>query len=291
MNPNEINEVFKDCLKDSLKHRIAGDDCYDRKNYKEALKEYAFSLNSFVTGASFINKSEKYYEAEEEVHYLFPVAEILRRVVRCYIHTGKGEEATGDYKKLYFFLNQLIYIHEILSQRVRYLNSKEIEACQTIYRDIEIYLSGNLGQSSAQILENISNLSATPSGMQEIEGDDLNFRGLKNSFDEFCSLELAFSLYLKVTKKRPINIQKSSSCFIATAAYSTPTHPDLDTFRNFRDEKLLTHPAGQRLVSLYYQISPRIAQYVERQPAIKSWLREQLGRLAQWMRRRGITNH
>jgi len=74
------------------------------------------------------------------------------------------------------------------------------------------------------------------------------------------------------------------SCFIATAAYSTPHHPDLDIFRNFRDEKLLTNTLGKRLVNLYYQISPSIAKYVEKQPAIKNFLRQQLGRLAAWMR-------
>ena len=82
----------------------------------------------------------------------------------------------------------------------------------------------------------------------------------------------------------------SSGCFIATAAYSTSTHPDLDTFRNFRDEKLLTNAVGKQLVKLYYRISPSIAQYVEKQPAIKSFVRYQLERLAKWMRSQRITN-
>jgi hypothetical protein len=76
----------------------------------------------------------------------------------------------------------------------------------------------------------------------------------------------------------------SSGCFIATAAYSTSTHTDLDTFRNFRDEKLLTNPVGKQLVNIYYQISPSIAKYVEKQPAIKSFVRKQLERLAESMR-------
>ena len=87
-----------------------------------------------------------------------------------------------------------------------------------------------------------------------------------------CSLELEPSL------------KSSDSCFIATAAYSTSTHPDIETFRNFRDEKLLTNPVGKQLVNLYYKISPSIAQYVEKQPALKSFVRYQLERLAQRMR-------
>ena len=76
----------------------------------------------------------------------------------------------------------------------------------------------------------------------------------------------------------------SSSCFIATAAYSTSIHPDLDTFRSFRDEKLLPHPLGAKLVSLYYKISPSLARAINEQPAIKKLLKHHLSRLANWLR-------
>ncbi|HEY9692286.1 MAG TPA: CFI-box-CTERM domain-containing protein [Oculatellaceae cyanobacterium] len=59
----------------------------------------------------------------------------------------------------------------------------------------------------------------------------------------------------------------SCSCFIATAAYSTSVHPDLDTFREFRDQKLMRNYLGKILVSLYYKISPAIAKYIEKQPS------------------------
>jgi len=99
------------------------------------------------------------------------------------------------------------------------------------------------------------------------------------------ALSIASSTQICLTQLET-EIQSSTKygCFIATAAYSTSTHPDLDTLRNFRDEKLLTNPVGKQLVNLYYQISPSIAQYVEKQPAIKSFVRQQLERLAQWMR-------
>ena len=86
------------------------------------------------------------------------------------------------------------------------------------------------------------------------------------------------------------SLESKPGCFIATAAYSTSTHPDLDTFRNFRDEKLLTNPVGKQLVNLYYQISPSIAQYLEKQPTIKSFVKHRLERLAQWMRNQRVKN-
>ncbi|MCB8749831.1 CFI-box-CTERM domain-containing protein [Planktothrix agardhii] len=75
-------------------------------------------------------------------------------------------------------------------------------------------------------------------------------------------------------------------CFIATAAYSTTIHPDLDTFRQFRDRTLLTNPLGRVLVSVYYQIGPQLAQYVNRSFYVKKIVRLLLEKLASFMRSR-----
>jgi hypothetical protein len=50
-----------------------------------------------------------------------------------------------------------------------------------------------------------------------------------------------------------------SPCFIATAAYGTPLHEDIDGLRDFRDEVLMTNPIGEAFVSTYYVTSPPIA--------------------------------
>ena len=93
-------------------------------------------------------------------------------------------------------------------------------------------------------------------------------------------------------RKFPLVLEKQpSGCFIATAAYSTPIHPDLDTFRAFRDEKLLTHWIGNKLVKIYYQLSPSVAEYINQKPRIKRFVRRQLESLATWMRNQGITKN
>lgn len=93
--------------------------------------------------------------------------------------------------------------------------------------------------------------------------------------------------------KFPLVLEKisSSGCFIATAAYSTSIHPDLDTFRAFRDEKLLTHWIGNKLVEMYYKLSPSVAEYINQKPIIKRLVRRQLESLATWMRNQGITKN
>jgi len=58
--------------------------------------------------------------------------------------------------------------------------------------------------------------------------------------------------------------QKSSGCFIATATLGTEYHPYIDTFRNFRDERLLNHHFGKVFVKYYYVHSPSVASVIEK---------------------------
>jgi hypothetical protein len=64
-----------------------------------------------------------------------------------------------------------------------------------------------------------------------------------------------------------------AGCFIATAAYGTPVAQEVQVLREFRDEYLLTDPAGEALVALYYRISPPIAEFISEHPALKPVIR------------------
>ena len=66
------------------------------------------------------------------------------------------------------------------------------------------------------------------------------------------------------------------ACFIATAAYGSLDESQVVTLRKFRDEALLTNPIGRKFVSLYYFISPSIADYIrddeDRKAAVRTAL-------------------
>jgi uncharacterized repeat protein (TIGR02543 family) len=65
-------------------------------------------------------------------------------------------------------------------------------------------------------------------------------------------------------------------CFIATAAYGSPTAEQLDVLREFRDEVLLESTAGTQFVALYYRLSPPVADFVAGNSFVRTLVRELL---------------
>jgi len=66
----------------------------------------------------------------------------------------------------------------------------------------------------------------------------------------------------------------SGGCFIATAAYGTPTAEQIDVLREFRDSVLLESTAGSQFVSLYYQLSPPVADFIAGNELLRTLVRE-----------------
>ncbi len=55
--------------------------------------------------------------------------------------------------------------------------------------------------------------------------------------------------------------QPSSGCFIATMAYGSYDHPQVQVLRRYRDEVLLRSWFGRRFVHIYYTISPTLVHW------------------------------
>jgi hypothetical protein len=62
-------------------------------------------------------------------------------------------------------------------------------------------------------------------------------------------------------------------CFIATAAYGSYMDGHVTVLRQFRDSYMMTNPAGRGLVSVYYSLSPPLAQFIDDNPGLKPVVR------------------
>ena len=58
-------------------------------------------------------------------------------------------------------------------------------------------------------------------------------------------------------------------CFIATAAYGSYLDPHVQVLRDFRDRYLLGYKLGGKLVELYYQKSPPIAEMISKSEGLQ----------------------
>lgn len=66
-----------------------------------------------------------------------------------------------------------------------------------------------------------------------------------------------------------------SSC-LAIAVYVDPRHPDVKWLRDFRDDVLLPHPVGRKLISCYWAVGPRLAALSARNPFVSNILRKRM---------------
>ena len=69
-------------------------------------------------------------------------------------------------------------------------------------------------------------------------------------------------------------IKTTAGCFIATAAYGTPAAAEIDVLREFRDDFLLHNPPGKAFVSIYYRVSPPVAEFISKHEVLRIAVRD-----------------
>jgi hypothetical protein len=88
-----------------------------------------------------------------------------------------------------------------------------------------------------------------------------------------------------------ITSKSGASCFVATAAYGDPDHPDVRFLRSFRDGFLAHHQVGRAFIDWYWRVGPRMARVVGPRPFLRLASRVGLRMLIQGVRltwRRGV---
>lgn len=63
---------------------------------------------------------------------------------------------------------------------------------------------------------------------------------------------------------------EGGGCFIATAAYGSPSHPYVRILQDFRDKYLMPNKIGRRFVHFYYKYSPFVTDIIVRHKLLKA---------------------
>jgi len=260
-------------------------------------------LKNLTSAMSYAEQGKKY---QAEGNYQAAIADYLESIrlfprdenISTYYNCGVCHAYMKDYRGAIKYLTHALQINPELTPDAYFNRGTSYTKLQDYERAIEDYtefLRRNPNDANGYhfrglCYSKIDNLLEATSDLQRAaelysSNPELYLSNPGHQARYQATLELLAILTPHENTNSSTNSSSNSdSCFIATAAYSTSTHPDLDTFRNFRDERLLTNTIGKNLVSLYYKISPSLAQYVTKQPLIKSFIRRQLEHLARWMR-------
>jgi tetratricopeptide (TPR) repeat protein len=268
-----LGELLNDWFKNSQRYFERGKYFSKKSQYQKALEEYAKAMEKIGYYIQSFNP-DFFYESEDDIRkaLLMFLCSLLFQIEIAY-------REVGDHKNANIFLEILKELDVCFQNIYNRLDAKELESYEKFSEGLKTH-SANM-----QYLQELQELTANIQ-KSEISPEYSSYELDKLAEQMIADLDKCRKYDICPLKPKTVELNNSSSdCFIATAAYSTATHPDLDTFRQFRDEKLLNHSVGKHLVNIYYQIGPRIADYVEKQQDIKNFLREQLGRLAEWMRR------
>ena len=276
--PYKSYNSYDEAIAALKKSRDRGSYYFDQEEHDKCEQEYVDALQAIRSLYNFWSSPRnlkefhvaRLFELYSTLKFIMDVAQNKKTRIYLALQLKKIEEKLAEYEEI-FTVDEIKQYNDILKQKRNMADPMGVD--WIIYSN---QAEGN--QYSLDEIQKISYKEEEDPILQDIR-DTLAFI----SCYKFESGNPKFPLVLE---KR-----SSSDCFIATAAYSTPIHPDLDTFRTFRDEKLLTHWIGNKLVKIYYQLSPSVAEYINQKPRIKIFVRQQLESLATWMRNQGITKN
>jgi hypothetical protein len=119
-------------------------------------------------------------------------------------------------------------------------------------------------------------------------------RNAQDHIDTFAMLEKGGRLTSNKVKseietgsgKMTIESKSGATCFVASAAYDDPNHPDVMYLRGFRDKVLAQNSAGRIFISLYWKIGPTLAIPVKRYATLRSIARGAIGWTIACLKRR-----
>jgi len=143
------------------------------------------------------------------------------------------------------------------------LDGVEIEEAKTYVTVQSTYELVVPGEYSYQIEGNEKTVSFNVGGVQASQTAIWQSGGIDDDFDLTVS---------SLPDGSPLDFLPFD-CFAATAAYGTDTTGEINILREFRDVVLLASEPGSAFVSLYYQVSPPMADVISQRDFLRTAVR------------------
>jgi hypothetical protein len=241
----------------------------ERKENSQALNNYVLALEAYANYASKRSKVISISVAvdTQDVNPTNAALVFSQTLFDlCYLLKIISDFYNTDSIVRVYLESRLVQISKKLDEYERVFDGEDL----TRYGNIKDY-ARSLESSVRQHQERLSSLKP----LKE-ESDEL-FKTIRKALSDISSQKIC-----------PLKLEESDGCFIATAVYSDYFHPDIDTFREFRDNVLMKSFLGCLLVKVYYKIGPKVARYVTSRLYIKKIIRLFLEHLADTIRSRRI---
>lgn len=79
-----------------------------------------------------------------------------------------------------------------------------------------------------------------------------------------------------VTPSKVVGVLDDKHCFISTAAFGSDMAPEVQTFREFRNQFLLSNTLGREFIKFYYQAGPPAAEFISQSEILRGAVRAAL---------------
>ena len=281
MTDSAIVRSYEKANKEFHRYWERGQYYHDQGDREQARENFILGFEQYSESVFYalIGLADDDIDDETKISVLCRLYHVLERIYVSFYGKDNNDDNTYAHKTILAYL--LINMRKVVA-RLDNLKSSftadDIKAYEDICNLINVFNAQFTREDLSEDLENVAKMiESTPADKTSDETlkrlrlalKKISYQGYHEFLPDFETLS-------------------DSSCFIATAAYSTSIHPDLDTFRKFRDRTLLTNPLGRLFVSVYYRFGPQLAQFVNRSLHFRKIVRFLLEKLASFMRSRQI---
>jgi hypothetical protein len=148
----------------------------------------------------------------------------------------------------------------------------QITTATELYGVLSITASGDVSSGSIDGLTNESRYcfkmgsQDTTGNIDHISSTDCTAEGIYTDGTSDCR-------NVCTSPSEVVGLLTDTSCFIATAAYGSSLDPHVNLLRDFKNQYLVPHWAGRKVIKAYYSLSPQIAKWVAKNEVLKSTVR------------------